>query len=144
VLEAVGVPRLDTIGRAEPRIGCWPTRPTARRPTAPTCVAAASRPSIPIKVDQAAKPPQEGSRRRTTPSFDAETYKLDTFAWLPTYESATRKRSRPRINRGHRATGMAGFAWQHGRSRCDDAAWHRVNVTMRSREEGFAMRGKED
>ena len=64
------------VGHAPGLSGCWPTRPTAPRPTGRCCAAAASGPPFPEKDDQAAHRRARGRNGGRPPAFDAATYKL--------------------------------------------------------------------
>ena len=57
------------------RIGCWRTRPTPPTPTAPTCVDAGIRATIPSKADQDANRRKKGPKGRRPPAFDPDIYK---------------------------------------------------------------------
>jgi transposase len=61
-------------GPAPGPTGCWPTRPTAPRPTGRCC--RGIRATIPEKDDQAAHRRAKGHKGGRPPAFDAAAYKL--------------------------------------------------------------------
>jgi transposase len=75
VLGQIRVPRIGPAGRVPGRIGCWPTRRTAPRPTGVTCAGAGFRATIPEKDDQAAHRRKKGSKGGRPPKCDSQLYK---------------------------------------------------------------------
>ena len=61
-------------GPAADPTGCWPTRPTPRKPTGTTC-AARDQGHHPSKIDQNAHPRGKGSKGARPPAFDPVTYR---------------------------------------------------------------------
>ena len=62
-------------GPGPARTGCWPTRPTAPAPTAPTCAGAGSGCTIPEKADQVRHRKNKGRAGGRPPAFDPGRYK---------------------------------------------------------------------
>jgi transposase len=75
VLDRITVPRRGPGRPRTHRTGSWPTRPTAPRPTGPTCASAGSSARSPSRTTRPPTGESSAPRAARPPAFDPEIYK---------------------------------------------------------------------